>query len=489
MNRTPTILIVDDEPGMQQVMEAMLTSGGYNLAFAGNGVEALAKAAELTPDLILLDVVMPEMDGLEVCRRLRADPVLAEVPIIIVTANEDHDSRLEGLQAGADDFLNKPLDRLEMRARVQTITRLNRYRRLMAERARFAWVADQSEEGYLNVNAQGAVLYANRAARLYLGLPADDGAPDMEGFLELARKQYRAEPEEAWAGWPSLPAAEGQPPRYLVRPESPTAKAFWLKVDLLDLQAGPDQVWLVRLRDVSADVASQRGIEQFHRAIVHKLRTPLVAIMGGLELLTAHAADLSSAEVLEFSQIALHGAQRLRAEIDDILQYLNVPALARGGEAFRLSQLQAVVAEIAADLTLASVTVTGHESLGEARVALSRQGIESILWEVLENSKKFHPAHSPAVEMVASLSDPETATIRIGDNGVTLSPEQLAKVWSPYYQGEKFFTGEATGMGLGLPGVASLVWEVGGTCRMSNRYEGPGVVIEIVLPLAKSSNN
>lgn len=482
---TATILIVDDEPGMQQVMEAILMAGGYNIAFASNGVEALAQAQALTPDLILLDVVMPEMDGFEVCRRVRADPRLAEIPIIIVTANEDPQSRLEGLQAGADDFLNKPVDRLEMRARVQTIVRLNRYRRLVAERARFAWVAEHADEGYLTVNDGGAVLYANLAARLFLGLPAEGDIPTPEPFRELARKQYRAEPEEAWAGWPSQADGDGQRPRYLVRPESPTAKAFWLKVDILDLQGGPEQVWLVRLRDVTVEMAAQRGTEQFHRAIVHKLRTPLVGIIGGLELITAHGPQLSSGEVAEFSEIALKGAQRLRAEIDDILQYLTASSLARGGGGFALAKLPSVVAEVAAGLELKAVTVTGHAGLGDARLTLAPHGIESVLWEILENSKKFHPAHTPTVEVALSRSGSETITLHIGDDGLTLSPEQLAKAWEPYYQGEKFFTGEAAGMGLGLSMVASLIWEVGGSCRLYNREGRPGVMVELALPLAQ----
>lgn len=129
-----TILIVDDEPVGRDALEMLLTPQGYNLAFAGNGLETLAKATELTPDLILLDVMMPGMDGYEVCRRLRADPLLAEVPIIMVTALDDRDSRLEGIEAGADDFVSKPFNRTELRTRVKTITRLNRFRRLLAER-------------------------------------------------------------------------------------------------------------------------------------------------------------------------------------------------------------------------------------------------------------------------------------------------------------------------------------------------------------------
>jgi putative two-component system response regulator len=81
---------------------------------------------EVIPDLILLDVMMPGMDGFEVCRRLRADSVLGEVPILMITALDDRSSRLQGIQAGADDFITKPIDSVELLARVQGITRLNR---------------------------------------------------------------------------------------------------------------------------------------------------------------------------------------------------------------------------------------------------------------------------------------------------------------------------------------------------------------------------
>ena len=85
-----------------------------------------------------------------------------------------------------------------------------------------------------------------------------------------------------------------------------------------------------------------------------------------------------------------------------------------------------------------------------------------------------------AVEPADSLS------LRIIDNGITLSPGQISKLWSPYYQGEKYFTGEIPGMGLGLPMVAALVWEVGGTCQLRNRDDGPGVIVELVIPFTST---
>ena len=129
-----TVLIVDDNAASRDTLEAILASENYNLQMAEDGLQALEKADTLHPDLILLDVMMPGMDGFEVCRRLRSSPVLAEIPIILLTALDDTASRLEGIEAGADDFISKPFDRQELRARVRTITRLNRYRTLLEQR-------------------------------------------------------------------------------------------------------------------------------------------------------------------------------------------------------------------------------------------------------------------------------------------------------------------------------------------------------------------
>ena len=95
-----TILIVDDDPNVRYILEGLLLREGYHLEFACGGQEALEKAQVLIPSLILLDVMLPEIDGFEVCRKLRAMPLLAEVPIIIITSLEDRDSRLEGIRAG-----------------------------------------------------------------------------------------------------------------------------------------------------------------------------------------------------------------------------------------------------------------------------------------------------------------------------------------------------------------------------------------------------
>jgi signal transduction histidine kinase len=137
------ILIVDDDPLGITTLESILDGQGYKIMSAHNGPAALQKADEMMPDLILLDVMMPGMDGFEVCRRLRAAPKLAEVPIIILTALDDRASRLQGIEAGADDFLTKPADRQELRLRVKTILRLDRYRTLLTQRENLRQMAER----------------------------------------------------------------------------------------------------------------------------------------------------------------------------------------------------------------------------------------------------------------------------------------------------------------------------------------------------------
>ena len=137
------ILIVDDDPTARETLVAMLEGGDYQLEMAMDGFQALKMLEKLEVDLILLDVMMPGMDGFEVCRRIRSTPKLAEVPILILTALDDRASLLRGIEAGADDFLSKPVDRHELAARVRTITRLNRYHTLMEQRENMREMAER----------------------------------------------------------------------------------------------------------------------------------------------------------------------------------------------------------------------------------------------------------------------------------------------------------------------------------------------------------
>lgn len=113
------VLVVDDEERNRSLLKRLLEKRGFSVREAVDGEDALAKVTEEQPDVILLDVMMPRMDGFEVCRRLKAQPHTQAIPILMVTSLEDRDSRLKGIQAGANDFLTKPVDQEEVALRVR----------------------------------------------------------------------------------------------------------------------------------------------------------------------------------------------------------------------------------------------------------------------------------------------------------------------------------------------------------------------------------
>lgn len=169
MSRPTTILIADDDPHARYVVQTLLAQDQYALLTAENGAQAMRMAVEQVPDLILLDVMMPILDGFEVCRQIREHPTLREIPVLLITSLGDHESRVRGLSIGADGFIVKPFDNAELLAQVRTIARLNRYRRLLAEQARFQRLIELSPEGIAIIDGDSRLLLVNPALVTLLG--------------------------------------------------------------------------------------------------------------------------------------------------------------------------------------------------------------------------------------------------------------------------------------------------------------------------------
>jgi signal transduction histidine kinase len=130
----PTILIVDDEEVNVKLIKSILAPENYNLISALSGSEALSMLTPNHPDLILLDVMMPEMDGFETCRRIKLNKNTKIIPVLMVTALNEIEDRLKALDCGADDFLSKPVDKIELRIRVKSLLRIKEYHDELIER-------------------------------------------------------------------------------------------------------------------------------------------------------------------------------------------------------------------------------------------------------------------------------------------------------------------------------------------------------------------
>ena len=161
---TPKILVVDDEQLIVELLYEML-SKDYTVLKAYNGSEALLEVERSLPDLILLDVIMPEINGYEVCKKIKSNEKVMHIPIVMVTALKERADKIKALEAGADDFLSKPVDVYELKARVRSLVRIKQYYdALINEQDKlltFKSAVDSMENCVIMTNLSGDIKYVN----------------------------------------------------------------------------------------------------------------------------------------------------------------------------------------------------------------------------------------------------------------------------------------------------------------------------------------
>jgi putative two-component system response regulator len=203
------VLVVDDEPGISTLLERLLTNKGYAVGIATDAPTALSAIVKNPPDVILMDVMMPGMDGFTLCKRLKGDPATRLTPVILITGLADQDTKIKGLAAGADDFLTKPVDTQELLARVGSLARLKRYTDDLDSAASIIMalaVMIEARDGYTEGHCHRIANHATALGRR-IGLGQEElQALYRGGFLHdigmlaipdsVLRKEGRLDPEE-----------------------------------------------------------------------------------------------------------------------------------------------------------------------------------------------------------------------------------------------------------------------------------------------------
>ena len=223
--RTAKILVVDDTPRNVKLLEDVLTVKGYAVVTAASGAEALGKVDSERPDLVLLDVVMPGMSGYEVCRKIRENPATEMLPVVMVTALDPNLERVKGIEAGADDFLTKPINQAELLARIRSLLRIKEFHETIQSQA--AQLADWNKTLEARVQEQLAQLerlgrlkrfFSPHLAELIVAGDAEDPLKshrrevtvvflDLRGFTAFAET---ADPEEVMGVLREYHAAMGE---------------------------------------------------------------------------------------------------------------------------------------------------------------------------------------------------------------------------------------------------------------------------------------
>jgi len=182
-----TILIIDDDENAIKLLKVMLKSENYNLISALRGEEGLKIVADTLPDLILLDVLMPEMDGFEVCRRLKQEQKTRIIPVVMITALKEKEYCLKALEEGADDFLSKPVDKTELLARIKSLLRIRTYHNALQEsEERYRNILDNIQESYFEMNLAGDFTFFNDSLIEIIGYPRDE-------LMGMNNREYTSE--------------------------------------------------------------------------------------------------------------------------------------------------------------------------------------------------------------------------------------------------------------------------------------------------------
>lgn len=457
MDHSGLILIVDDQPHGRLALASLLEPEGYRLAYAADGPEALVEAARLRPDLVLLDVMMPGMDGFEVCRSLRANPLTAEMPLIMVTALDDDESLLAGIEAGADDFVTKPFNRAELRARIRTVTRLNRYRSLWEGRERYERLVERSPNGVLIVDAQGAVKLANPALRQLLATEIDQSlvldlramvAPERWGEMLMHLASLFAGPQDNVRFESTLNASNGS--RRLV--EIDAGRCEWDNGTAAQ----------VLIRDIT-DRKRAELLEEERRQAAYDLHDGVAQVVTGvyqqIQLFARHYRQRSPEAVADLEQIQTM-ARRAVTETRRVIEGLRPTALDDFGLVGALEML------------VDSLRSEGWELGFQARLIAERlpPPVETALFriaqEALTNTRKY------AGESRAALSLEQTA------EGVRLEVRDWGKGFDPATLVQPVKLGER----LGLRAMRDRAALLGGELHVEAKPD-VGVCIVATLPL------
>ncbi len=196
------VLLVEDEDSQRRTVESMLVAGGHEVLLAGNGAQAIVVARDRRPEVLVSDILMPKVSGTDLCRQIRETPELADTYLLLVTARDDDQVKLDSLLAGADDFLHKPVGKEELLARVQIGLRIRRMRRQNIDLQGRVGTIDRERAAI--AEALGGIRKAMEEAVVRLGSEDVEGA---RGALRVAHEGLR----KASAVLPPPPAAADPP--------------------------------------------------------------------------------------------------------------------------------------------------------------------------------------------------------------------------------------------------------------------------------------
>lgn len=529
MNDKHVILIVDDTPENLQVLGSMLDQHGYEVLIASSGAEAFEIIKSLPPDLVLLDVMMPGMDGFEVCRRIKADSELCKIPVIFISALELVDQKVRAFRAGAVDYITKPFQVEEVLARVETHLCLVQIEQLKQEivehkrteeklrlsESRFRTLLNSIPELVWMKDTDGVYLACNRLFESFFGYPEKDiiGKTDYEfvdreladSFRENDRKALAvggARSNEEW-----ITFAETGQRVYLKTTKVPVFDDRGTIIGVLGV--GADITDLERNRKLLIQHEKMMIVGGLAAGVAHEINNPLSTIIQGIQNVERRLSPTlpSNIKVADEIGLDLNKVQKY-LEQREIVSYFenmrnaadrasyiaaNLLQFSRQGDKFHqlhdinelLDQaidLAATDAGLLKKYNFKRIDIKREYNRTLPKVYLSITEFEMVIINILKNAAQALSAagNMKPVVTLRTFRSGEHVAITIEDNGPGMSDDVCSKVFDPFFTTKEF--GHGTGLGLSVS-HAIITDKHGGTIAVESE-PGKGACFTIHLPIS-----
>ena len=517
--RKPAILIIDDDPNNLAVLRDSLREFNYTVLAAEDGESGIARADYARPDLILLDIMMPGIDGYETCRRLKLLESTKDIPVIFMTALAETGHKVRGLEAGGVDYITKPFQQGELLARVgvhlsireltnklreaneslenrvaertAALAKTNRdltaeiaerrqvEERLRASRRKFRAIFDQTFQFIGLMTLDGSLIDINRAALNFIGGAEADviGRP----FWETPWWTHSAEEQEKLRQ-AVMKAAAGEFVRFETTHPAADGSLHCFDFSLKQVrdEAGNLILLIPEGRDITERKEMERLKDEMISAVSHEMRTPLTAMLGYTEFMLGN--ELGPQRQKEYLTILYKETELLDELIGSFLDLQRfksrqgpiacrplaiAPLLAETAALFAASQLHHLTVDCPADLP----PVWGNDN-----------HLRQVFNNLVSNAVKYSP-EGGEVRLGARLED-DNNIITVRDEGIGIPPRAREIIFDRFYRVDNSDRRTIGGTGLGLALVREIVTAHGGRVWVESE-EGKGSTFIVSLPTAK----
>ena len=493
--RVERILLADDNADMREYVTRLLGER-YRVAAVSNGEQALEAALADPPDLILSDVMMPGLDGFGLLERLRANAATSTIPVILLSARAGEESRVEGLGAGADDYLVKPFTARELFARIAAHLSMRRRRKEAEDALRESQATLQSFYDSSNLPA-----WASSRSRAKISFPSTATRrqqtlrTDVEALIRRQTGPELGIPraiDDLWVRHYRQSQAEDQAVQFEYEHVKPAGR-FWLKCSVSFLGVGP--TGRPRFSFIGEDVTDRRradellqrsneelrranaDLEQFAYSASHDLQEPLRQVAVYSQLLEKKHARQLDGKASQYLKYCVEGAQRMEMLIRDLLAYSQAgrpsdsPAdSVRIGEVIDIvkKNLSTTIEETKAEISISSLPVVRGDSVP----------LVHLFQNLLSNALKYRSERKPRIR-IAACRDGDRWRFSVEDNGIGIAGEFHTQVFGMFKRLHD--RAEYPGTGIGLAICQKIVEKHGGEIWVESE-PGKGSTFFFILP-------